>query len=762
MSTPEATPEKTTELVISQTEQRFREVFERSPAGVARVGLDGTWLELNDKFCEMLGYKFEELIHIRPWELIHPEDLARNLTERERLISGEAQQVSLETRYLRKDGSVAWIARTASLVRDASGTPQYFVVVGQDITARKQSEERLRDATELSSRAMAASRIAMFRWDLRSGKWKWDRPQPMLPVSDEVLSTLEGLLALVVPEDRRELFERLSRSAKEGVGFDHEFRAMLPPEETVAWFYARGSIVRDKRGHPAYLTGAVVNMTEYKLLRRELQDRQELLLLAESAGGVHPWAVDAITSRRVWWTPASYRLYRRKEELGPPTREEFIKLVHPEDQEKIREVYQALHKSGGGDSFSVQFRTSPTSGEVRWIHAKGRIHRDTGGWPLRLVGVDVDVTERRQAEEALRESERRFRSFFETMAVGMAELDVDGHFLHVNKRFCEITGYGEEELQGMTPEDLAHPEDRKRERERLGLFLSGDLPNIEIEIRNVRKDGSIIWVQITAMVIPNDEGKPLRFAGITQDITDRKRSAELLFRTEKLAVLGRMAETIAHEVNNPLEAAMNLQFLAMGVEGLPESARHLLEMAEIELNRVAHVTRQSLGFYHESTAPTLTSIGVVLDSAIDLQKSKIKAKHANIDKQWSEDVRITAVVGELRQVFSNLISNSLDAIDERGVIKLRVSAHNDRVRITVSDNGKGIPPSTRQHIFEPFYTTKERVGTGLALWVGQQIVEKHRGTIRVRSRSDGARRGTTFSVVLPVSPTSENRESAVA
>src|SRR5215467_15861852 len=132
MNSPNVIPDKAAELAISQAERRFREVFEQSPAGVARVGLDGTWLEINDRFREMLGYTSEELAQMRPWELIHPEDLKRNLEERQKLISGEAQQVSLETRYLRKDGSVIWVARTASLVRDAAGTPQYFVSVGQD------------------------------------------------------------------------------------------------------------------------------------------------------------------------------------------------------------------------------------------------------------------------------------------------------------------------------------------------------------------------------------------------------------------------------------------------------------------------------------------------------------------------------------------------------------------------------------------------------------------------------------------------------
>ena len=174
MSTQNVSPDKATELAILQAEQRFRQVFERSPAGVARVGLDGTWLEVNDRLCDMLGYTFEELAQMRPWDLIHPADLKRNLEERERLLSGKAQQVSLETRYLRKDGSVIWLARTGSLVRDASGTPQYFVSVAQDITDRKQCENRLQHATELFSDATTASRIAICgrTWSRTScGSW---------------------------------------------------------------------------------------------------------------------------------------------------------------------------------------------------------------------------------------------------------------------------------------------------------------------------------------------------------------------------------------------------------------------------------------------------------------------------------------------------------------------------------------------------------------------------------------------------------------
>jgi signal transduction histidine kinase len=227
-------------------------------------------------------------------------------------------------------------------------------------------------------------------------------------------------------------------------------------------------------------------------------------------------------------------------------------------------------------------------------------------------------------------------------------------------------------------------------------------------------------------------------------------------RSEKLASVGRMAASIAHEINNPLEAVTNSLFLIHKMKDLPEAARQFLDTVDEELNRIAHITRQSLGFYRESNAPAIVSVTAVLESAVDLMKSKIRAKQAVIEMEWEGDLDVTAMAGELRQVYSNLLSNSLDAIEDRGRIRLRVSrctdfkTGNPCVRVAIADNGKGISANSRQHLFEPFFTTKGTVGTGLGLWVSKQIVDKHRGTIRVRSCTHGPRRGTVFSVVLPV------------
>lgn len=164
-----------------------------------------------------------------------------------------------------------------------------------------------------------------------------------------------------------------------------------------------------------------------------------------------------------------------------------------------------------------------------------------------------------------------------------------------------------------------------------------------------------------------------------------------------------------------------------------------------ELKRIAHITRQSLGLYRESNAPTLTSINSVLDSTIDLLKGRI----GSVAKTWK------AVAGELRQVFSNLLANSLDAVEEGGTIQIRVSTgagsqSKRQVRTVVADTGKGINPETQQRIFEPIFTTKETSGTGLGLWVVKQLIDKHSGILRLRSQSGVGSTGTVFAIFLPM------------
>jgi PAS domain S-box-containing protein len=381
----------------------------------------------------------------------------------------------------------------------------------------------------------------------------------------------------------------------------------------------------------------------------------------------------------------------------------------------------------------------------------------------RLAGYLAAALSKFRAEEALHESEDRLRVALDSAQFGTFDFHLLTDDLIGDAQMKKIWGIlPDEQLDYAHAIERIHPDDRERVSQIVAASLAPNASgHYEAEYRIIWPDGTVHWTSARGRVHFQRQGEQrqaVRMVGVQRDITERKLAQEALLRSEKLASVGRMAATIAHEINNPLEAVTNLLYLARNDNDLPESASRHLEVMDTELARIAHITRQSLGFYRESNAPAITSINAVLESAIGLLKSKIKAKEAVIEKQWDGSVEVTAVAGELRQVFSNLLANSLDAIDRQGTIKLRVSTRtasdNGRrsVRITIADNGKGIDLNARQHLFEPFFTTKGTVGTGLGLWVSKQIIDKHSGTIRMRSRSSGARHGTAFSVVLPTEP----------
>jgi PAS domain S-box-containing protein len=234
------------------------------------------------------------------------------------------------------------------------------------------------------------------------------------------------------------------------------------------------------------------------------------------------------------------------------------------------------------------------------------------------------------------------------------------------------------------------------------------------------------------------------------DVTERKAAERALLRSEKLAATGRMAATIAHEVNNPLSAVMNAVYIAATDPTISEGGKSALQIAADELERIAGITRQTLGFYRETSEPTLVDCGRLLDDVRNLYGLRLKNKDIAVEKRYREAGPILAVAGEVRQVISNLLANAIDAASRKGVIKFhvkRVSRNGSKsVQISIADNGMGISPADMKRIFEPFFTTKQTIGTGLGLWVCKELVEKHGGTIRVRSRIG---KGTVFSISFP-------------
>jgi polar amino acid transport system substrate-binding protein len=238
---------------------------------------------------------------------------------------------------------------------------------------------------------------------------------------------------------------------------------------------------------------------------------------------------------------------------------------------------------------------------------------------------------------------------------------------------------------------------------------------------------------------------------LARSLAEYKRSQEALIRSEKLASVGRMAATVAHEINNPLEAVTNCIYIAATDPKLPPEVKEHLETADRELKQVSDITRRTLGFYRENAKPSMVDIRRLVDEVVELYSSKFRSKNIRLSVEHDGCCsQIIAVAGEIRQVISNLLVNAADASKLKGGVNVRVSRVSFNgsiyIRVTVADTGSGIPAGNRSRIFEPFFTTKGMLGTGLGLWVSQQIVEKHKGRIRLRSAED---KGTVFCVFLP-------------
>ena len=234
-----------------------------------------------------------------------------------------------------------------------------------------------------------------------------------------------------------------------------------------------------------------------------------------------------------------------------------------------------------------------------------------------------------------------------------------------------------------------------------------------------------------------------------------------LQNAEKLATTGRMAATVAHEINNPLEAATNLVYLATTNELTPEPVKRLLDLADRELARVAHMTKQTLGFYRSATTAQVFSAVEMMDEMVRLFDSKLQGKGLIVERLFRDDPKILGNRGEIFQVMTNLFSNAIDASHQRGTITLSIEADSSGTSISVDDQGVGVPKNFEQKMFEAFSTTKKDVGTGLGLWVANKLVAKHGGRITVASTASG-RSGARFTVWLPRTDVAERGSNAAA
>ena len=360
----------------------------------------------------------------------------------------------------------------------------------------------------------------------------------------------------------------------------------------------------------------------------------------------------------------------------------------------------------------------------------------------------------------LEEREDWFRSTLTSLGDAVIATDGKGNVTFLNSMAEKLMGATLSIIRGKYIEDV------------FPIFNEATLEPVENPIKKVMENGSIIGlanhtvllntdgtyipIEDSAAPIRDGRGKIVGVVMVFRDATQERKSQEVLRKTEKLAAAARLAATVAHEINNPLEAIGNLIYITKLTDGLPEEALAHLSLAEEELSRVSHITRQTLGFYRESKQPNEVDLPGLVESVLNIYSNKFRTKNITIVREFHDCPPIHALAGELKQAVANLISNAADAVPHGGTIRVAILCHeyddSKSLQILVEDDGPGIAPEHREHIFEPFFTTKKDVGTGLGLWVTKEIIERHSGTVEVHSRNGIGLSGTTFSITLPVRP----------
>ncbi|GAA3765414.1 PAS domain S-box protein [Terriglobus aquaticus] len=481
-------------------------------------------------------------------------------------------------------------------------------------------------------------------------------------------------------------------------------------------------------------------------------DAKSLLqsIIASSEDAIVTKNLDGIVTS---WNSGAQRIfgYEPHEMIG----ESIIRLIpdelkHEEDQilAKLRagqriDHFETIRVRKNGERFPISVTISPVKDETGTIIGASKIARD--------------ISDRRRAEE----SRARLAAIVDSADDAIISKDLNGIITSWNPGACRLFGYQAEEIVGesilrLIPDELKHEEEEILRTLRAGGKIE------HYETTRLSKTGELREVSVTISPIRDSSGRVIGASKIARNIADRKKVERLAIQAEKLGATGRMAATIAHEINNPLASVMNLIYLAQQDDVSREEQKSYLRIAENELERISHIARQTLGYYRDTVGPVSVHLHDLVNTVLTVYGNKLSGQGITVSTAFNDMKKICVSSGEIIQVFSNVVANAIDAMPKGGTLNISVSRTmrlgKDGLVSTFSDTGRGISRDHVSQVFEPFFTTKGSLGTGIGLWVAKQIVERHGGQISLASSTETANSGTTITIHLPfISEVSQGR-----
>jgi PAS domain S-box-containing protein len=757
------------ERALLQQQELYADLVNTLPAGAYRLRVKnrGTWQAetwramaatqysldfASDRFCAILGIPRETLA-ANPGvvsDFIHPDD-------KENFDARNAQAMTDFTTFIWEGRIISsqqtrWVHFESVPRKIDPGTVLWTGIV-YDITELKQAvkeREQFFNFFQTSADLMCLADP--------NGCFMKTNPSftETLGYSEEEL-VAKPIVAFIHPDDRQATLDEIIRQQQRGFT-DNFANRYICKDGSVKWLSWRVNYSKDEK--IAYATAR--DITDKKKTEEALRESEERMTLAMQAGNMGLYDLNVQTGEAVVNPEYALMLGYDPAEFHE-TNARWLERMHPDDREPVAAVYQAYVR-GELSRYKVEFRQRTRDGDWKWILSYGRIMaRDADGNPQRMLGVHVDINERKQAEEALRERKEQLRVIFDTSQAGIILVDPRGTIQFANKRMAEMFAMPLEQLIGSHYSEHLHETERQAGNERMRELIRGDIQSVSTERHYVRADGNDFWGFLSGKRLENPDGTLRALVGIIADLTEQKKLQEQLGQAQKMEAVGRLAGGVAHDFNNMLNVILGHTELALLKEAASPALRERLEQIQKAAVRSADIVSQLLAFarkqtisprvldLNESVAPMLKMLRRLIGEGIELVWLPAKVL-------WP--VRMDP--SQIDQILANLCVNARDAVSGAGRITIETanrtfdttfcSGHKglvpgEYVLLTVSDNGCGMDKETLSMIFEPFFTTKgvgEGTGLGLAMVYG--IVKQNAGFIDVFSEPG---QGTIFNIYLP-------------
>jgi two-component system sensor histidine kinase/response regulator len=741
---------------------------------VATTDVQGTITYVNEKFCEISQYSRDELIgnnHRLLNSGHHPKEFFQQMYRT--IANGQVWRGEIRNRA--KDGSIYWVSTTIVPTLDAAGKPLRYVAIRADITDRKRAEDALNKslaATKASLKELADQKFAL---DQHAIVATTDVQGTITYVNEKFCEISQYSRDELIGNNHRllnsghhpkEFFQQMYHAIANGQVWHGEIKNRA---KAGSFYWVATTIVplTGENGKPRQYIAIRADITERKQTEEMLREKERSLSESQRIAHIGSWTLDPKDpAGRLVWSDELYRMYGVSRDTFTPTVGKLLERVFPEDRSAIEQWFAAC--VAGEKPGDVEFRMRLPDGAIRVFSRRGELQYDTDHRPVRMVGTSQDITERRQTEDSLRESEERFH----VMANGIQQLawmaHADGSIFWYNQRWYDYTGTTLEETKGWTWEKIHDPVFLPYVMERWKeAIATGNVFDMEFPLR--RADGQFRMFLTRVMPVRNSEGRVVRWLGTNTDISEIKQAEEASRRARVEAEEANNAKSnflanMSHEIRTPMNAIIGMTYLALRAGPAPEQRSYLSKISGaadsllVIINDILDFSKMEAGKMELENIPF--SLGEVLSNLHDIVIHAAKQKNITIVFLAAQDVQPDLIGDPLRlgQILINLVNNAIK-FTQAGQVAVEVSAdevaqHRTQLRFSVSDTGIGMSPEQVSKLFQSFNQadashTRKFGGTGLGLAITKQLCDLMGGTLSVESKLG---KGTTFlfSVEFPI------------